>query len=79
VPCLNNYIALPLCNFATLPLCNYDIWMNILQAKNLTKMYTIGERQIAVLNNISITVEAGEFVAIMYSLVSIIPAQVMFL
>jgi len=41
--------------------------MNILQAKNLTKTYTIGERQIAVLDNVSIAIEAGEFVAIMGS------------
>jgi len=52
---------------ATSKLSGYDLLVNIIQAENLTKTYTIGERQIAVLDNISIAIAAGEFVAIMGS------------
>lgn len=37
---------------------------NILEAKNLTKNYTMGDAQIIALNNVSFSIEAGDFVAI---------------
>lgn len=41
--------------------------MNILEIKNLRKMYGTGETQVAALNGIDMTVERGEFVAIVGS------------
>jgi putative ABC transport system ATP-binding protein len=41
--------------------------MYLLQAENLTKTYTIGERSIDVLKNVDIQIETGEFVAIIGS------------
>lgn len=41
--------------------------MTILQAQNITKTYTIGERQISVLRGVSLNVQAGEFVALIGS------------
>lgn len=38
--------------------------MSILEAKDITKTYTIGEQEIAVLNHVSFTVNDGEFVVI---------------
>lgn len=38
--------------------------MPILEAQEITKTYTIGERTLTVLNDVSLTVEAGEFVAL---------------
>lgn len=38
--------------------------MAILKTENLTKLYRIGEREIAVLDDISFTVEEGEFVVV---------------
>ncbi|MFA6527771.1 MAG: ATP-binding cassette domain-containing protein, partial [Candidatus Babeliales bacterium] len=36
----------------------------ILEAKNLTKIYPMGDAQIVALNDVSFSVEAGDFVAI---------------
>ncbi len=38
--------------------------MNIIEAQQVTKTYTIGERQIPVLDNISLTVSAAEFLVV---------------
>ena len=38
--------------------------MPVVEAKNLTKTYTIAEREIRVLDNVSLTVAAGEFLVI---------------
>jgi putative ABC transport system ATP-binding protein len=38
--------------------------MPVIEAKNLTKIYTIAEREIRVLDNVSLTVAAGEFLVI---------------
>ena len=38
--------------------------MSILEAKNVTKIYTIDERDICVLDDVSLTIQAGEFVVI---------------
>jgi putative ABC transport system ATP-binding protein len=39
----------------------------VLEAEHLTKSYVIGQRQVAVLDDVSFTIEPGEFVAIMGS------------
>lgn len=41
--------------------------MTILQAQDITKTYRIGEREISVLRGISLTIEPGEFVALIGS------------
>ncbi len=41
--------------------------MNILEAQHVTKTYTIGERQVDVLKDISLTIDTGEVVAIVGS------------
>ena len=41
--------------------------MNILEAQNVTKTYTIGERRLDVLKNVSLQILPGEFVAIVGS------------
>lgn len=41
--------------------------MPILEAKNITKTYQLGERSISVLKNVSIAIQPGEFVAIIGS------------
>jgi len=41
--------------------------MNILEAQNITKTYKIGDRQVDVLKDISLTIEVGEVVAIVGS------------
>ena len=38
--------------------------MNILEAKSVSKMYTIEERQLCVLDNVSLAIEGGEFAVI---------------
>lgn len=38
--------------------------MNILKVENLTKIYTIGETKVYALNDVSLTVDKGEYVAI---------------
>jgi putative ABC transport system ATP-binding protein len=38
--------------------------MNILDARNITKHYMVGSRQITVLKNVSLAVEEGEFVVV---------------
>ena len=38
--------------------------MPVIEARNLTKTYTIAEREIRVLDNVSLTVAAGEFLVI---------------
>ncbi|HKJ63786.1 MAG TPA: ABC transporter ATP-binding protein [Desulfopila sp.] len=38
--------------------------MNILETQDITKLYTIGERQIAVVDRVSLQVKEGEFVVI---------------
>ena len=38
--------------------------MPVIEARNLTKTYTIGERQICVLDNVSLSVDAGEFLVV---------------
>ena len=38
--------------------------MKILQAQEVSKMYTIGERQIIVLDNVSFGVNNGEFLVV---------------
>ena len=39
-------------------------YMNLIEAKHITKTYTIGDRQISVLDNISLTVSDGEFLVV---------------
>ncbi|ACC98729.1 ABC transporter related [Elusimicrobium minutum Pei191] len=39
--------------------------MSLIKFKNLTKVYTLGEIQVHALNDVSLTIESGEFVAIM--------------
>ena len=41
--------------------------MHILEAENITKTYQIGERRLNVLNDVSLTIDAGEVVAIVGS------------
>ena len=38
--------------------------MPVVEARNLTKTYTIADREIRVLDNVSLTVTAGEFLVI---------------
>jgi len=38
--------------------------MPVVEAKNITKTYTIAERQIRVLDNVSLSVAAGEILVI---------------
>lgn len=38
--------------------------MNIIEAKHITKTYTIGNRQIRVLDNVSLSVTSGEFLVV---------------
>ena len=38
--------------------------MSVIEARNLTKTYTIGEREICVLDNVSLSVAAGEFLVV---------------
>jgi len=38
--------------------------MNIIEAENVTKTYTIGDRQISVLDNISLVVSTAEFLVV---------------
>lgn len=38
--------------------------MSVIEARNLTKTYTIGEREICVLDNVSVSVAAGEFLVV---------------
>jgi len=39
--------------------------MNVIELKNLTKVYTMGDTEVRALNGVSLKIEAGEFVAIM--------------
>ena len=38
--------------------------MSVIEARNLSKTYTIGEREICVLDNVSLSVAAGEFMVV---------------
>lgn len=43
----------------------YNQLENMLDLKNITKSYQVGEEEIQVLKNIDLTIQDGEFVAIM--------------
>ena len=39
--------------------------MELIEAKDITKIYRIGEIQVKALSNVSLTIEKGEFLAVM--------------
>ena len=45
-------------------ICKGDIFMEILKVENLSKIYGKGESQVRAIDDISFSVEKGEFVAI---------------